>query len=608
MKSRTLTGIPASPGFGVAPALVLRSPEAADLRRIAPEEAEGELERLRGALARARQELAQALVELAELGEHEARDMVEVELMVLEDPASFAAFAERIRGEQLSAEGAIQAVSAPYTERYSAHTDPRFRDRALDVAAAFRAVLNHLQRRELPSFERLQEPVVIVARDLAPHETIRFEAHRQRIVAIATEGGGRTSHSAILARTFGIPCVVGAAGLMAEVQSGDWLVVDGFSGTVELRPSAQALERRRRRLRLLTSHRERLAELRDLPCVTRDGRRVELSANIELPVEVEHVLLSGARGIGLYRTEFFYLDRPHLPTEEEQLEAYETVARRIHPESVIVRTMDLGGDKVASYLGATKEANPFLGWRGIRFALNHPGMFRTQLRAIYRAGVHGNLKMMFPMVTTYAELEQALGLCAEVRAELAREGLAHDPALPIGMMVETPSAVWSADHMARRVAFFSVGSNDLIQYTLAIDRGNERIAHLYEPLEPAILRSVDHAVRAGRTAGIWTGVCGEMAGDPRVAVLLVGLDVEELSVSPFDVPRLKSAVRAVDDAHARAVAQACLEMRSAAEVRAYLARELDPLLPRDLLGEAEPGEENREAAAAAGESDEEGVA
>jgi phosphotransferase system enzyme I (PtsI) len=235
-------------------------------------------------------------------------------------------------------------------------------------------------------------------------------------------------------------------------------------------------------------------------------------------------------------------------------------------------------------------------------------MFRTQLRAIYRAGVHGNLKMMFPMVTTYAELEQALGLCAEVRAELAREGLAHDPALPIGMMVETPSAVWSADHMARRVAFFSVGSNDLIQYTLAIDRGNERIAHLYEPLEPAILRSVDHAVRAGRAAGIWTGVCGEMAGDPRVAVLLVGLGVEELSVSPFDVPRLKSAVRAVDDAHARAVAQACLEMRSAAEVRAYLARELDPLLPRDLLGEAEPGEENREAAAAAGESDEEGVA
>ena len=606
-KSRVLTGIPASPGYGVAPALVLRSPEPAEARRLAPHEVEPEIERLRGALARARQELGQAVGELAELGEDEARGMVEVELMVLEDPASFAAFAERIRGERLNAEAAIQAVAAPYTERYAAHASPRFRDRALDVAAAFRAVLNHLQRRELPSFERLQEPVVVVARDLAPHETIRFEGHRQRIVAIATEGGGRTSHSAILARTFGIPCVVGVAGLVAAAQNGDWLVVDGFSGTVELRPSGPALERRRRRQLRVASQRARLGDQRDLPSTTRDGRRVELSANIELPAEVEHVLLSGARGIGLYRTEFFYLDRPHLPTEEEQLAAYEAVARRVHPESVIVRTMDLGGDKVASYLGATKEANPFLGWRGIRFALHHPGMFRTQLRAIYRAGVHGNLKMMFPMVTTYAELEQTLALCAEVRAELARQGQAHDPDLPLGMMVETPSAVWSAPEMARRVAFFSIGSNDLIQYTLAIDRGNERIAHLYEPLEPAILRSVDHAVRAGRAAGIWTGVCGEMAGEPRVAVLLVGLGVEELSVSPFDVPRLKAAVRAVDFAAARAAAEACLGMRSAAEVRAFLARELDPLLPPDLIGEAEPGEANHETAAA-GEPDAEGGA
>jgi phosphoenolpyruvate-protein kinase (PTS system EI component) len=259
--------------------------------------------------------------------------------------------------------------------------------------------------------------------------------------------------------------------------------------------------------------------------------------------------------------------------------------------------MDLGGDKVASYLGATREANPFLGWRGIRFALHHPAMFRTQLRAIYRAGVHGNLKMMFPMVTTCSELDQALALCAEVRAELAREGLPFDPDLEVGMMVETPSAVFAADLMAGRVAFFSIGSNDLIQYTLAMDRGNERIAHLYEPLEPAVLRAVDQTVRAGRGAGIWTGVCGAIAGEPRMAVLLTGLEVAELSVSPFDVPRVKAAVRAVEFARVRDLARACLTQRCAADIRAFLRRELDPLLPADLLGERAPEAEAGEAEA-----------
>lgn len=591
-KSKTLTGIPVSPGYGVAQALVLPNPETGDRRQIAPERVDAEVARLKVALARARAELAQAVVELEELGERQAHDMVEAELMLLEDPAGLRAIEERVRGERLSAEAAVQAVASSFTGRFLSHKDDRFKDRAYDVAAAFRAVLNHLQRRELPRFEELTEPVVVVARDLAPHETIQFEKYRSRVVAITTEVGGRTSHSAILARTFGIPCVAGVPGLLANVQNGDWLVVDGFSGTVEVRPSARSLERRRRRQSQLASQqREQLDTLRDLPCVTKDGHAVELSANIELPAEVEHVLVSGTQGIGLYRTEFFYLDRPHLPSEEEQLEAYETVARRLHPRPVIVRTMDLGGDKVASYLGATSEANPFLGWRGIRFALHHPAMFRTQLRAIYRAGVHGNLRMMFPMVTTCSELDQALDLCAEVRDELTRDGLAFDPRLEIGMMVETPSAVFSADLMADKVAFFSIGSNDLIQYTLAMDRGNERIAHLYEPLEPAVLRSVDHTVRAGHASHIWVGVCGEMAGDPRHAVLLVGLEVDELSVSPFDAPRIKAAVRSVDFATARRVATECLRLRCAPDIRAYVSRELDPLLPSFLLGEPEASEE-----------------
>jgi phosphotransferase system enzyme I (PtsI) len=584
-KSKTLTGIAASPGFAVAPALVLDIPEPDIGKRIPPEKVEAELTRMRAAMDKAVTELRQAMHELTELGESEASAMVEFELMVLEDPASMEALEEQVRVQHLAADAAIRAVTAPYTMRYANHESTRFRDRAGEVENAFRTVQNHLLRRELPRLDHLEKPVVIVARDLAPSETVHFDRHRERIAGLVTEGGGRTSHFAILARTFGLPCVVAVPGLRAAVSAGEQLAVDGFSGTVEIRPSKRALDRHRRRLNLMRAHGEELRALRDEPCCTPDGHEVELSANIELPAEVEHVKVSGAQGIGLYRTEFFYLNRPHLPGEQEQFEAYETVAKMMQPKTAIIRTMDLGGDKVASYLGVASEANPFLGWRGIRFALHHPAMLRTQLRAIYRAGVHGNLKMMFPMVTTYAELDQALSLCAEVRNDLKREGITHDPNLEIGMMVETPSAVMSADIMARRVAFFSIGSNDLIQYTLAMDRGNERIAHLYEPLEPAILRSVDHTVNKAHEAGIWVGVCGEMAGDPRIAVLLVGLGVDELSVSPFDVPRVKAAVRSVPMREARRLARETLSLHSATVIRDLLRRELDPQLPGFLLGE-----------------------
>jgi phosphotransferase system enzyme I (PtsI) len=335
---------------------------------------------------------------------------------------------------------------------------------------------------------------------------------------------------------------------------------------------------------VLEEHGKELGTLKDLPATTPDGHTVELSANLEIPEEINHVLESGASGVGLYRTEFFYLGRAHLPGEEEQFTAYKGVADRLHPRTVIIRTMDLGGDKVASYLNTEAEANPFLGWRGIRFALHHPEVFRTQLRAIFRASVSGNVKLMFPMVTTYDELDQALALCDDVRAELTREGHAFDPACEVGMMVETPSAVWSADLMAERVAFFSIGSNDLIQYTLAMDRGNSKIAYLYEPLDPSILRSIRATVDAGHQKGRWVGVCGEMAGDPRIAALLLGMDVDEFSVSPFDLPRVKAAVRALPYARAKDLAAQALRLPSASAIRALLARELDPFLPPVLLG------------------------
>jgi phosphotransferase system enzyme I (PtsI) len=324
------------------------------------------------------------------------------------------------------------------------------------------------------------------------------------------------------------------------------------------------------------------------PAVTLDGRRVELGANIELPEDVDHVLAAGADGIGLFRTEFFYLNRAELPGEEEQYRAYREVAERMSPRPVIIRTMDLGGDKVASYLGTTHEANPFLGWRGIRFALFHPEVFRSQIRAIYRASAHGKVRMMFPMISSQNEQARALQLCADVEDELRSHGVAHDPEIEIGLMIETPSAVWISDVLARQARFLSIGSNDLIQYTLAMDRDNERLSHLYEPLEPSVLRSIHHTVEAGHRAGRWVGICGEMAGDPRTAVLLLGLDVDELSMSCYDLPRVKAALRSVRHDEAHEVATRALELSSAGAVKELLRQRLEVRLPSFLVAKRSP--------------------
>jgi phosphotransferase system enzyme I (PtsI) len=331
-----------------------------------------------------------------------------------------------------------------------------------------------------------------------------------------------------------------------------------------------------------------LLELGSAAAETRDGRRIELGANIELPGDVEQTLAIGVDGIGLFRTEFFYLDRPELPSEEEQFEAYRSVAERMKPRPVIFRTMDLGGDKVASYLGTTHESNPFLGWRGIRFALHHPEVFRTQLRALYRASAFGRARIMFPMISNRDEFERALDLCRSVAADLDRAGIAYDRELEIGIMIETPSAVWIADTLAEDAKFLSIGSNDLIQYTLAMDRDNERLSHLYEPLEPAVLRSIHHTVEAGHNAGRWVGICGEMAGDPRTAALLVGLGVDELSMSCYDVPRVKAAIRSIRYESAREVALEALRQRSARAVKELLASRLEGMLPSFLLAKRSP--------------------
>jgi phosphotransferase system enzyme I (PtsI) len=372
------------------------------------------------------------------------------------------------------------------------------------------------------------------------------------------------------------------------VKNGELGAVDGFEGRVEVNPDAATTELYRTRSELLKHESQTLLEFRRLPAETLDGRRVELASNIELPGDVDQVLAAGSDGIGLFRTEFFYLDRAELPSEEEQYRAYRQVAERLAPRPVIFRTMDLGGDKLASYLGTMHETNPFLGWRGIRFALFHPEVFRTQIRAIYRASAHGRVRIMFPMVSNQDELLRAKQFCTEVVAELRQHGVPHDPDLEIGLMIETPSAVWISDVLARDAAFLSIGSNDLIQYTLAMDRDNERLAHLYEPLEPSVLRSIHHTVEAGHRAGRWVGICGEMAGDPRNAILLLGLGVDEFSMSCFDLPRVKAAIRSVRYEGAREVALRALELPSAAAVKELLRERLEVLLPSFLVAKRSP--------------------
>jgi phosphotransferase system enzyme I (PtsI) len=582
-----LAGIAASPGIGLGPIVRFEREELAVRDTpIAAERVEDEIGRFQAALESSRRDVAGIRDGIAaELGEQEAR-IYETHLMMLDDPELMRSVIDGVRRERKNAAYVFRGHMSGVAAHLADVKDEYLSERMADVLDVERRVLRHLLGDGPRVLPRLAEPSVLVAHDLGPSEVALLD--RTHVAGLVTEVGGRTSHGAIVARGRGIPAVVSVRGVMQQVKTGELGVVDGFEGRVEIEPDPATIELYRLRAEMLQHEHQTLLEFCPLPAETLDGHRVELAANIELPRDVDQVLAAGSDGIGLFRTEFFYLNRAELPGEEEQFLAYREVAERLNPRPVLFRTMDLGGDKLASYLGTTHETNPFLGWRGIRFALFHPEVFRTQLRAIYRASAHGRVRMMFPMVSSQDELERARAMCAEVRAELDRHGVPYDRELEIGLMIETPSAVWIADVLARGSKFLSIGSNDLIQYTLAIDRGNERLSHLYEPLEPSVLRSIHHTIDAGHAGGCWVGICGEMAGDPRNAALLVGLGVDELSVSCFDLPRVKAAIRSVRYDAARDVAREALLLPSAAAVKELLRERLEVMLPSFLLAKRSP--------------------
>ena len=573
-----LTGIAASPGLAVGPVHRLE-PEDLSVREREVDlcDIEAEIKLFHVALDASRRDLTGIRDGIAgELGESAAA-IYDAHLLILDDPDLRQAVESGIREQKRNAAWIYRARMGAYLAHFDNVENEYLRERRSDFLDVERRVLRHLLGTGMRPIEKLEAPVIVIAHDLGPSEVAMLP--RDKVLAFVLEVGGRTSHGAIVARGRGIPAVVSVKGALQQVRPGDRAAVDGDGGTVEVNPDDANVIRYHTRMERRRLKGESLNAMLEMPAVTLDGRTIELGANLELPDDVVQAAAAGADGIGLFRTEFFYLNRIDLPSEEEQYQAYRRVCEAMGQRSVLFRTMDLGGDKVASYLGVTHEANPFLGLRGIRLALASPDMFRTQLRAIHRAAVHGKARMMFPMVSSTEELDRALALRDEAVESLRRDGLPHEPEIETGIMIETPSAVWMADALARRSAFFSIGSNDLIQYTLAMDRDNERLSNLYEPLDPAVIRSIDRTVQAAHAAGRWVGVCGEMAGDPHTAALLVGLGVDELSVSTYDLPRVKAAIRSVRYDSVREIADEALAAASAAPVRALVRHRIDAMLP-----------------------------
>ena len=559
-------GIPVSPGVSRGKILVLtKAGDRVPEQHLAEGDLPDELRRFEQALIDTRHQILHMQEEVSErLGAQEGA-IFDAHLLVLEDPVVIEEVTRRIQNERLTAEYAFQQVADRFIRGLSAINDEYLRERAADMRDVTARILNNLlgHPEDVDGF-RLTEPCIIISHDLTPSQTARLD--KRYVLAFGTDVGSKTSHTAIMARSLRIPAVVGLETASKVMSSGQYALLDGFNGLVVVNPTDQTLFEYGQLARRQVTLEEKLQETRDQPAVTLDGARIILSANIEQPSDAEGVTASGAEGVGLFRTEYLFINRDVLPTEEEQYQAYRQVAAALNPHPVIIRTLDLGGDKFISHLQVPQEMNPFLGWRAIRFCLQEREIFRTQLRAILRASADGNVKMMYPMISSVTEVEQANALLEECKAQLRKDNTPFNDKLEVGVMIEIPSAALAADALARKVSFFSVGTNDLIQYSLAVDRLNEKIAHLYEPTHPAILRLIHMTVEAARKKGIWVGVCGEMAGDPMVAPLLLGLGVSELSVAPLNVPRIKFLIRRMKLAEAKELADCALQCDSAQEI------------------------------------------
>ena len=582
---KVMRGIAVSSGVCRGKILVLGKPPETSIPEYTITEGEvaDHTNRLEQALMLTRQQIQRVQHEVQErMGAADA-SVFDAHLLVLEDPLLLDEVVRMVTEKKVNVEFAFASVTSKYIAALAAIQDDYLRERAADMRDVASRIQHNLQgETESMELAQIAEPCILVAHDLTPSRTGLLD--KRKVLGFATDQGSRTSHTAILARSLEIPAITGLTDASQRLKTGQYALLDGFNGVIIIDPTEQTLFEYGQLNFRHTAVRERLRDVRDQPAITLDGTRITLSANISNPGDTAVVRDSGAEGVGLFRTEYLFMGQENLPTEEEQFKAYVQVASALKPLPVIIRTLDLGGDKFLSHRYGPEEANPFLGFRAIRISLQEPKLFRDQLRAILRASAAGNVKLMYPMISSLDELNQANALVETYKSELRAEGVPFDDGIEIGAMIEIPAAVLISGTLAKRVRFFSIGTNDLIQYSLAVDRLNPRIAHLYEPTHPGVLRLIKATADAAHAASVWVGVCGEMAGDPVMVPLLLGLGVDELSAAPAMVPAMKFMIRHVKLSEARELADFALQCESGAEIlsRAQaLARAVAPSLFED---------------------------
>jgi phosphotransferase system enzyme I (PtsI) len=569
-----LKGIPASPGIASGTAYVYsKQIPLVTIKAVPPEDVGAEIERLRAANARSEKELRKILSFAEQKLGAKGAQIFEAEIMILNDAILMGEIERRIREECRNAEFIVLDEIGKYKRLMLAATDEYMHERAHDVDDVMNRIIRNIQDQKL--FSRLEGESIIVSETLAPADTVIFS--RNQVLGYATDRGGTTSHAALLSRSLKIPAVVGLRSATRSIRTGDMLAIDGYGGIVVVHPTEETLQGLRRKQERFRDFEQHLVSISGLAAETRDHRQIELSANIEFADEAAFAHEQGAAGVGLYRTEGMLMGRGTFPDEEEQFREYDAVAAAVHPHPVIFRTFDIGGDKLVP--DAPHEDNPFLGWRGIRVLLDRPEAFRPHLRALLRASTRRNVRIMFPMVSGVEEVRAARACIEEIRHGLEQDGLAFDPKLQVGVMIEVPSAAIQAEEIAREVDFLSIGTNDLIQYVLAVDRGNAAVAPLYQPFHPAVLRMVRMIINAGHKHNRWVGMCGDMAGNPLATIPLVGMGLDEFSVVPSVLPEIKKIIRSIRFRDAKRTAERVLGLATETEIRTVLAEAIHTSLP-----------------------------
>ncbi len=533
-----MRGIKVSPGIAIGQAYLLQ--KEIKIEKTAAEDRGKELARLDKAISESVEQLKRVRKRVAEETGEGAAAIFDAHIMMLDDPEFIPEIRSHINDEGVTAEYAVQETVMRYNGIFSDMEDEYLKERAADVKDVGSRMISNLLG-QIHDLSELPNGTIVVASDLSPSDTAQMD--KSKIEAFITDQGGKTSHTAIIARTLEIPAIVGLGDITSQVKNGDIVIVDASAGDIFINPDNDLLNVYMAKKRDYNEFKEKLKGLNMLPAVTKDGRKVELEANIGKPKDVDAALANGAEGVGLYRTEFLYMDRNNLPTEDVQFEAYKRAVTSMGCKRVTIRTLDIGGDKEIAYLGLDKEVNPFLGWRAIRFCLDNPDIFKTQLRAILRASAYGRVSIMYPMISDVEEVRRANKLLKEAEEELRQKGIPYDLNIEVGIMVEIPSAALTADILAKEVDFFSIGTNDLTQYTLAVDRGNQRVKSYYNYLQPGVLRLIKNCIEEAHKKGIYAAMCGEMAGDPEVTKILLGLGLDVFSMSASSIPLVKDVIR-----------------------------------------------------------------